>query len=177
MSTNGLGTTDHPLIVNVTVNAESVTGNMAVGGALTVTGDVAAAGGFRQSVGPFYVTMAADQTADGLKFGDTANMAWVAPRAGSITAVSAMLDTAVTGSTKTSTVKVYKALAAAPTVFSAVNAALDLAFTSGGAELALKATAAKDAYTFAAGDLLKVVYTSNTITSTPKCAASVEVEC
>jgi hypothetical protein len=163
-------------------------GDMNVGGALdvagattvvglTASGDLAAAGGFRQSIGPFYVTTAASQTAVGLKFGDTAGQAWVAPHAGSVTAMSGMIDTAVTGAGTSITARLYKALAADPSSFSLLDAAYDLSFTQAGSELADRATAAKDAHTFAAGDLLKVVYTTDAISNTPKLAVCVEVEC
>jgi hypothetical protein len=163
-----LGESTNPIVVNI--NQSSITGDMAVGGKLDVVGDIAAAGGFRQSIGPFYVTTAADQAAVGTKFGDTINQTWVAPRAGSVTAVSGMIDAAVTGAGKSITARVYKNGAL-------LNAALDLAFTQAGGETTKRAAAAKDAYAFAAGDQLKIVYTTDTITNAPKLVVSLEIEC
>ena len=127
------------------------------------------ADGFPREVGPFYVTTAASQTATGTKLGDTVGMTWVARRAGSIVGVSAMIDGAVTGSGTSITLKLYKNGAL-------VNAALNLSFTQAGAEVKASATAAKDTYTFAAGDELKFVYDSTGISNTPKVVAFVEVE-
>lgn len=142
---------------------------MAVTGTVTATGDIAAAGGFRQTVGPTYVTLAADQTAAAMTLGVSGG-AWVAPRAGSVVGLSAMLSAAITGSTKTCTFRVYKN-------GSLLDANLDALFTTGGAETSKNITAAKDAYAFAAGDLLKVVYTTTTITNTPNAVAFLHVEC
>lgn len=146
-------------------------------GNLTASGDLAAAGGFRQQVGPFYVTTAADQTAVGTKLGDTVGQSWIAPYAGSVMAHTGMVDAAVTGAGKSIKARVYKALAADTTTFSLLNAALDLDFTQATGERADSATAAKDTYTFAAGDALKIVYTTDTITNTPKLVAFLTVEC
>lgn len=150
--------------------ASTLSGAVTAGSTIAATGDISAAGGFRQSVGPFYVTTAADQTAVGTKLGDTVGLAWVAPRAGSVMGASGALDTAITGSDTTITARVYKN-------GSLLNAAFDLAFTEAGGEVSDYATAAKDAHAFAAGDKLTVVYTSTTITNTPKLAAFLEVEC
>lgn len=133
------------------------------------SGDITASGGFLHSVGPFYVTTAASQTDAALKLGDTAGQSWVAPRAGSVMASSAMVDAAVTGAGTSVTVKVFKN-------GSLLNAAFNLAFTQAGAETGAYATAAKDLYTFAAGDKITVTYTSTAISNTPKAVAFVHVE-
>lgn len=151
------------------VGSQSTTGTLTAT-TLVATGDVEAAGGFRQAIGPFFVTTAADQSAVGTKLGDTLAMTWVAPRAGSVTAAVGMLDTAITGAATTIKARVYKN-------GSLLNAALDLDFTQAGAEVKDYAVVAKDTYTFAAGDEIDVVYTSTTITNTPKLVAFVEVEC
>jgi hypothetical protein len=142
---------------------------LAVTGTGTFTGDIAAAGGFRQSIGTFEVVLAASQTGTRTKLGGTINGGWVAPRAGSVTAFTAMLSAAVTGGGFSATLKVFKN-------GSLLNAALNLAFTQAGAETTKSVTAAKDTYTFAAGDILDVRYDSTAITNTPDCWAAIEVE-
>lgn len=148
----------------------SVTSDADVGGDLAVTGDIAAAGGFKVPVGPFYVTTAASQSAVGTKLGDTAGQTWVAPFPGSILAHSGMVDAAVTGASKSIKARVYKN-------GSLVHASLDLDFTQVGAETTDYATAAKDTYAFVAGDQIKVVYTTDAITNTPKLTTFLMVEC
>lgn len=160
-----------------TLASAVITGAATVGTTLGVTGDVTAAGGFRREVGPFFVTTAADQTAVGMKYGDTVSQAWVAHRAGSVTGVSGFVDAAVTGAGKSIKVRVYKALAADPTSFTLLNAALDLNFTQAGGERKASVNVAKDTYAFAAGDMLLTVYTTDTITNTPKVVVNLEVEC
>lgn len=156
----------------------TVTDDASIGGDLTVVGDMVAAGGFRQAVGPFVApgalgVTAADQTNLDLRHAHTVTAyasGWVAPRAGSITGLSASLSAAITGSSKTLIAKV--------TVNGTeVGAALNLTFTTGGAETALRATQAKDVAAFAAGDVIGVSYTSTTITNTPALVADLEVEC
>jgi hypothetical protein len=149
--------------------ALEVGGGATVGTTLDVTGDVTAAGGFRRSIGGFGVTLAASQTDAALTYGGKAGAGWVAPRPGSIMALSAQLLAAITGSTKTCIVKVYKNGVAVATAL--------VTFTTGGAEVALYVTLAKDAQTFAAGDVITVGYTTTAITNTPDLTASVEVEC
>jgi hypothetical protein len=167
-------------IVTDTLNVGADTdlgGDLDVAGTANITGDIVAAGGFKQQIGAFYVTTAADQTAVGLKLGDTVGQAWVAPGPGSVLGTSGFVDAAVTGAGKSIKLRVYKALAADLTSFSLLNAALDLDFTQAGGERGDHATAAKDAYAFAAGDALKFVYTTDTITNTPKVTAFLMVEC
>lgn len=148
-----------------------VTGEATFGAGVTATGDLAAAGGFRQALPAFTVTLAASQTAAATDFGGLAGAGgWVAPRAGSVTALSAMLDAAITGSTKTCTFRVYKN-------GSLLHSAYDLLFTTGGAETSLYVAVAKDAHVFAAGDVLQVVYTTTAISNTPLAWVSVEIEC
>lgn len=158
----GLLEDDAGLAYNKGTDALTVTGTV------TATGDLAAAGGFRRDVGPWAGTTAADQTGTALTFGGK-TAPWVAPRAGSIMGISAGLSAAITGASKTVIVHLNKNGAL-------VNAALNLTFTTGGAETALYATATKDTYTFAAGDKLTITYDSTTITNTPDVAVNVEVE-
>jgi hypothetical protein len=122
----------------------------------------------KQSVGPFYETLAADETNEPLIFG-AAGGAWVAPRAGSITAISAILGEAITGADQTVTLQLF--------LNGVAVTELDLEFTEAGAEVVLYATAASGAHAFAAGDTIDLGYTSDTITNTPTIIASVEVEC
>jgi hypothetical protein len=134
-------------------------------------GDIAALGGFRQTIGPFHATLAADQTATATNYGGLAGAgAWVAPRAGSLTAIGSHLDAAITGATKTAIPGVYKN-------GTIINAAAILTHTTGGAETDLYLAIAKDTYTFAAGDRIDIRYTSTTITNTPKMWATCEIEC
>lgn len=144
---------------------------------VTASGDIAAAGGFKRSLmfvapGALGVT-AADQTNLDLRHAHTVTAyasGFVAPRAGSITALSASLSAAITGASKTLIVKVTKN-------GTELGAGLDLTFTTGGAETTLYAVAAKDTITFAAGDLIGVSYTSTTTTNTPALVADIEIEC
>lgn len=158
-------------MVVTTALTQGASGSIAAGtGGVSTTGDVSAAGGFRQTVSPFTATLAADQTATATTWGLAGAGAWVAPRAGSVTAISAHLDAAITGATKTAIPGVYKN-------GTIINAASILTFTTGGAETDLYLAIAKDTYTFAAGDRIDIRYTSTTITNTPKMWVSVEVEC
>lgn len=150
----------------------AVTGNGTVGGTLGVTGDLTAGGGFRQTLPASTVTLAASQTDAATTFGGLVGAGgWVAPRAGSLTGISGMLDAAVTGGGFQAQFRVFKN-------GSLLHASAVLpAFTQAGAEVKRSATFAKDTYTFAAGDHLQVVYTSTAITNTPKAWVSLEVEC
>ncbi len=143
----------------------------AAGGVSAPAGDLAALGGFKMCLPVFTKTLAADQTALELDFGSLAGDAgWVAPSAGSLLGFVANLDTAVTGSAKVATLGVYKNGVI-------MNALTVLAFTSAAALVKKTYTVAKDTYAFAAGDIISVKYTSDTITSTPKVWACVIVEC
>ena len=150
----------------------TITDDLTVGGDCTVTGDLAAAGGFRTVLGPFYVTTAADQTDAQLTWGAAATHEYVAIRAGSVMGLSAQLSAAITHA-GAGTLDVEVAINGTPIVSGPT-----VAFTTGGAEVKGQDTAAKDAsgHTFAAGDLITVVYTSNTITNTPTLNAYVEIE-
>jgi|SRR5579859_918304 len=131
---------------------------------------VTLAGATPRDVGPFYETMAASQTAVALKFGGAVGLGWVAPRAGSVTAVSAEVDAAVTGSGLQAALRVYKNGAL-------LAAALDMVFTQAGANTKVTATFAAGLYTFAAGDVITVVCTSGAITNTPNVSATLEATC
>lgn len=148
-------------------------------GATTVTasGDLAAAGGFRQMVGPFAApgaaaVTAASQTNLDLRYEHVAAFAagFVATRAGSIMGLSGQLDTAATGGTATIAVKVTKN-------GTELGSALDLSFTTAGAEVKDYATTTKDSVTFVAGDVIGVSYTSSAdLSNTPKLVATIEIE-
>lgn len=139
-------------------------------GDAVITGDLAATGGFRQTVGPFFVTLAASQTDAGTKYGDSVGFEWVAQFAGSVMGASGQLDAAVAGAGESAKVQVFKNGAL-------LHAALDLDFTQAGAEVTDRVTAAKGAHAFVDGDRLKVVYDSTAITNTPKLVANLTVEC
>lgn len=142
---------------------------------ITTTGDVSAAGGFRQQVGPFTAPGAAGVTAAGqtnldCRYSHTVTAAassFVATRAGSIMGLSAQLSAAVTGADQSITVAATK---------NGTEVALTVALTQAGAEVKGYSTAAKDALTFVAGDVLGVSYTSDTITNTPALVATIEIE-
>ena len=68
---------------------------------------------------------------------------------------------------------VQKALAASPTSFTNV-AATQVSFTAGGSTGA-RTQFVRDTSTFAAGDVLRVVYTTAGITNTPTAAATIEI--
>lgn len=167
---------------NVAVNTNKFTvaassGNTTIAGTLAVTGDLTAGGGFRTyhcftAPGAAGV-LAADQTNLDLRHSHTVTAyasGFVAPRAGSITGLSASLSAAITGSSKTAIVK-------CTVNGTEVGSGLDLTFTTGGAETTLRATQAKDTTAFAAGDVIGVSYTSTTITNTPALVADIEIEC
>lgn len=144
-------------------------------GNITTTGDLAAGGGFRQILGPFTApgaagVTAADQTNLDLRYSHTVTAlagGFVATRAGSIMGLSAQISEAVTGADQSITVAVTK---------NGTEVALTVSLTQAGAEVKAQTTAAKDALTFVAGDVIGVSYTSDTITNTPALIASVEVE-
>ena len=144
-----------------------------LGGDLEVSGDIEAAGGYRCILGPFSVTTAADESDTPLLYGAAATHEFVATRAGSVTGLSAQLSAAITHATD-GTLDVEVAINGTPIVSGPT-----VAFTDGGAEVKGQDTAAKDTtgHTFVAGDLINVVYTSNTITNTPTLNAYIEIEC
>jgi hypothetical protein len=156
----------------------AVVGNETVGGTLTATGDIAALGGFRQTVGPFTAPGAAGVTAAGqtdldCRYSHTvtaAALSFIAPRAGSIMGLGAQLSAAVTGAGQSILAKVTingTELVGGP----------ECSFTQAGAEVKDYAVVAKGAHPFVAGDIIGVSYTSDTITNTPALVASVEIEC
>ena len=141
---------------------------LGVTGSITATGDLAAAGGFRQTISGWAGTLAASQTTLAVPFcGKTAP--WIAPRAGSVMGVSIGLSAAFTGTTKTVVLHVNKN-------GSLLSSSLNLTLASATADTAKYVVAAKDAHTFAAGDAISLDYTSTDITGTPDYAAALEVE-
>ncbi len=145
-------------------------------GTVAASGDLSAAGGFRRTVGPFTApgaagVTAASQTNLDCRYSHTVTAAassWVAPRAGSITGLSAQLSAAITGS--------GTSIVVSATV-NGTEVALTVSLTEAGAEVKGQSTAAKDALAFAAGDVIGISYTSTGITNTPALVASLEVEC
>jgi hypothetical protein len=171
--------TDTLTVTNATVStALTCTAAATVGTTLGVTGDITAAGGFRRSVGPFTApgaagVTAASQTNLDCRYVHTvtaaaASLSWVAPRAGSIMALSAALDQAITGAGTTITVSAVK---------NGTEVALTVVLTQAGAETKGQSTATKDTLTFVAGDIIGVSYTSTGISNTPVLVATLEVEC
>lgn len=123
---------------------------------------------FRELAGGFSATLAADQTNLDLTKDAIAGGGYVATRAGSITGLSAMIDAAITGAGTSATFKVTKN--------GTEIAGSGVAMTQAGAEVKGQTTYARGTYTFAAGDVIGVSYTSTTITNTPKASATVEIE-
>lgn len=139
-------------------------------GNLTVTaGDLDAAGGHRTLLGPFKVTLAAGQTGTNVPIQGAA-LAFEAMRAGSVVAMRARVDSAITGASQQ------------VNVFAVVNgtqiAASQLDFTQAGAEVTGLYTTAKDTslHTFTAGQEITVEYDSDTITNTPELEVWLEIE-
>lgn len=155
------------------------TAGLTVGTTAAITGDVSAAGGFRQMIGPFTApgaagATAASQTNLDMRISHTVTAmasSFVATRAGSIMGLSAQLDTAITtaGAEMFLTCKVTKngtELVSGP----------EVAFSSTTALTKGNDTKAKDAHTFVAGDVIGVSYTSTVIDNTPALVAMVEIE-
>jgi hypothetical protein len=142
---------------------------------ITTTGDLTAAGGFRQTVGPFTAPGAAGVTAASQTNLDcryshpvtAAATSFVAPRAGSIVGISAQLSAAITGAGTTIVCK--------PTV-NGTEVDLAATLTEAGAETEATNTAAKDTHAFAAGDVIGFSYTSTGISNTPALVGSLEIE-
>ncbi len=152
--------------------ALAIVGAITAGTTITATGDIAAAGGFRQSIGPWTVTLAGSQTALGMIYGAVATVTagWIAPTPGSLMSISGFLDAAVTGAGTNATFGVYKN-------GTIMNALTVLPFTQAGGLAVNQVTFAKDTYTFAAGDNITVKYTSTAISNTPKAGVNIGVEC
>lgn len=146
---------------------------------LFLSGDLAAGGGFRQCVqfGRADVAAGSNATASAstpVQVGYGANGAvlagWVAPRAGSITALSVGLSGAAAGSD--CIVGVYKN-------GTLVNAAAVVTLASATSDTSARTTFAKDLYAFAAGDVIDVRIRTGTAWSatTVDLAVAVEIEC
>ncbi len=145
-------------------------------GGLTLGGDIEAAGGFRQTIGPFTAPGAAGVTAAAqtdldLRYSHTVTVAsgryYVATRAGSIVGLSAAIEEPVEGTDQSIVVSA---------TIDGEEVGLTASLTEAGGETEAVATAAKDVLTFAAGALLGISYTSDTITNTPALVASLEIE-
>lgn len=111
-------------------------------------------------IGPFSVTLAADQS-DAATTHGVSGGAFVAPWAGYVVGLSGYLSAAITGAGTTATVEVD--------VDGAQVAGLTLPFTEAGAEVELTSTLnyGVAAGVVAAGNRVKLIYTSTTITNTP----------
>lgn len=160
--------------------SEDVTagGDVTADGDVTAGGDVLAAGGFRRSItfaapGTAAAT-AADQTALAMRAVHAAAAAhgFVAPRAGSITGLSASLSAAITTAGEPMVLDVTVTVNGTPV------AAATVGFTTAGGTTAFLPIAKDTAgHTFAAGAVIGCVYTSTTISNTPSLIAHVELEC
>jgi hypothetical protein len=131
-------------------------------------GDIKAVGGFRQNVGPFSLTdAAASQTDAALMYGFSGG-AWVAPFAGSIMAIGGTVSEAAAGDDIT--FKVFK------NGVYVTDVAVE--FSAGGGTYNYSAFD-KDDYAFAAGDRIKITYTtSGTFSATTLDAVlNITVEC
>lgn len=137
---------------------------------LETSGNLVAGGGYRQTIGPFNATLAASQTSAATTFGSVSGAAFVAKRAGLLTGLSAQLSAAITGAGTTVTVHV--------TVNGTIVAAANIQFTQAGAAVVQRIALARDAtgIALAAGDLVRVTYTSTGISNTPTMVATVEIE-
>jgi len=159
--------------------ATSITGATAITGDTTITGDIAATGGFRQCVQFGRADVAAGDNASAasstpIALGFGANGAcvvgWVAPRAGSITALSAALSAAAAGSNLI--IGVYKN-------GTIMNAAAIITLASATSDTKGYTTFAKDTYTFAANDVIDVRYRASTgwSATTADLGVGLELEC
>lgn len=177
----GTGSEDFDLVVKLRTAGAAIAEKLRLSslGHLTVTGDLAAAGGFRQCV-QFAVTnvaagdnaAAASSTPVQAQWAGAAAVAvgWVAPRAGSVTALSAALSAAAAGSDLI--VAVYKngALLDVTTLVTLASATNDTK---------ARTTFAKDLWAFAAGDVLdvRVRTASGWSATTADLGVALEVEC
>ena len=149
-------------------------GAVTVGATLGVTGDISAAGGFRQNVGFwFQENVAANQASVLLnRSAGTAAKRWVAPRAGSLMGISGSLSVAAAGSPLIC--KVFKN-------GSLIDAAALITFASATSDTTARITFSKDTagLTFAAGDYLEVVVISDGswTATTADLGVDLEVEC
>lgn len=126
---------------------------LAVTGGLAAGGDVDAAGGFIRSIGPFYESI----------FGGTQSPAradlayaplarFIAPRAGSLRAISTWIDAAITAGTVTCQARI-----------NGVATTLQQTLNSGSGQ-SLASTMAKDVEPFAAGDEIGVFVSTSSYT-------------
>lgn len=168
-ATNKLTVTNAEVTTALTQGAS---GSIAAGsGGISTTGDLSAAGGFRQQLGPFIGTLAGSQTDTVVPPAGVASApGWVAQRAGSVVGFSIAVSAAVTGAGLQA--------AASVRINGTKIAATLLAVTQAGAETEARYAVAKDValHTFAAGDNIDVVYTSGAIENTPVLSAWVEIE-
>jgi hypothetical protein len=136
--------------------SETITGDLAVSGAVTVTGDLDAGGGFRQFVGPFVRdNVAANLTDSRAGLGATAavQLDLAMPRAGSLVGITAAFTVAPAGASLV--VSVFKN--------GALMDAAAILTVPAGATLGHAATFAKgtSGLTFAAGDRIGIALTTD----------------
>lgn len=157
----------------------TIDGSLSVGAGLTVTEDIAAAGGFRQCIQFGGANIAAgDDASPALSTPvalhwcgvSTIGVGWVAPRAGSFTALSAALSAAAAGSNLIVGVYVNGTI---------VDAAAIITLASGTSDTKARTTWAKDTYEFAAGDVIdiRVRTGSGWTATTADLGVALEVEC
>jgi hypothetical protein len=142
------------------------------GANLTLSGDISAAGGYRQTVDGWLDTDAAANQA-AVEMTRTGLGRWIAPRAGSVTGVVIVASEARTAGS--ATVEVFKntGLSGAAGAGTGLTAVLD------GSNTSRKATTqAKDTDTFAVGDELYIVLTTDAgwLPVTSDLKVSIEVE-
>lgn len=174
------GSTDAGTYDLVTNSGDStIDGSLSVGANATVTGDIAAAGGFRQCIQFGYANIAAGNAVAPASSTPvtlhwcgvaTISVGWVAPRAGSFTALSAALSEAAAGSNLIVGVYVNGTIA---------NAAAIVTLASGTSDTKARTTWAKDTYTFAAGDVIdiRIRAGSGWTATTADIGVALEVEC
>lgn len=123
--------------------------------------------GNRAQIGPASATLAATQTNTVLALGAAAG-GYLAQRGGSVVGFSAKVSAAITGAGTTVNARVE--------IDGTPVAATALIFTQAGEETELRATFVKGVHAFAAGEVVRVVYTSTGIANTPTIVAHVEIE-
>lgn len=165
---------------NITSNAEiastsnaniggdcNVVGDTAIGGDLNVTGTINAAGISNRSViGPFIGTTSSSMTNSLYPYATSAVGTYVATRAGSVVGISVMFSQAILNSTFT--VQVSRN----GTVIS--NCLISIAPSDPVTNFRF-ITFAPGTYTFAAGDLLGLSYTSASVSGTPNAWGTFEI--
>lgn len=118
-------------------------------GNLTAVGDIGAVGGFKNTVGPFVITDAQANQTGAATFLGFSDGAWVAPFGGSIMALQTSVSTKASGS------DIVFSVTKNGSIMSGVAHTI-----SNGGGTTNYSTFAKDDKTFAAGDLLRVVYST-----------------